>query len=84
MLAHLSLFLNDTPIGEALGLHFPSDKVASRIPSIFAHNFCSSPLTLSLKHFESTVVRVEGYTPSETIHIAVDPPQSIYVVVVTW
>ncbi|WP_353301077.1 choice-of-anchor U domain-containing protein [Thermus thermophilus] len=85
-LTFLSLHLDETPQGEALGLHFPQDDIPRRMgtqrPPLLT--LSSQPLSLQLKYLQSVVVSPTDPVPGEAIRVSVDNPKGAYVVVVVW
>ncbi len=83
-LTHLSLALDETPAGEALGLNFLGHSVPARLPNGVPYHELQSNLTLSLTYMESALVRVTSYSPGQVIRVRVSDPRNAYVAVVTW
>lgn len=85
-LAHLSLALDDSPVGESLNLHFPRDNVLASLglTSIPEIALSRTPISIELGHFESALVRVSDYQAGETIRVQVNNPRGLFVVLVTW
>ena len=83
VLTLLSMHLDETPEGTALGLDFPEDSIPLRMDGLQPPLFnLHSHLSLKLKYLQSAVVKFSNTSSEATIRVTVDRPEKGYVVVV--